>query len=399
MFVNTIKNSNGCKTIYPYEILDDKLYLSQSPFVSHESLMTQIRDNLVNAGISRREQKWAIEFARGCMYSCSFCDWSQNLTKKVKRRSHDWKDDIDLFWRLDVPVRETDANFGQWPEDIKAYDYACSLYDPKRNFSFIVGNTPKLKKNITEYIIYKNCTVYNDGTHRPAISFQDTNDDVLSAIDRPTVSWDEIVKMINNLRAKLSPEVFGSIEAEMILGLPEQTIDKVVHSCITLFELGITKCRYDSWYMLSNSPGADPAYQKMWGLQIHTVYQLQTSKASITDLESTYQNLVLDGRQDNNQFYDMFHKVSFVTGHKKMSLLELWTAKIMLRKWDELNQIENTVEKYDSTQIKKIFKRLLLEAMIESKKQYNIHQQYINKYNIIVWGHYDVNQKILYEDF
>ena len=80
------------------------------------------------------------------MYSCTFCDWSQNLTKKVKRRTNDWKADIDLFHRLKVPIRETDANFGQWPDDIKAFDYAISLYTPTRTFSFVPINTPKLKK-------------------------------------------------------------------------------------------------------------------------------------------------------------------------------------------------------------------------------------------------------------
>ena len=66
------------------------------------------------------------------MYNCTYCDWSQNLTNKVTRRKAEWKLELEFFRDLDVQIRETDANFGQWKEDIEIYDYARSLYNPKR---------------------------------------------------------------------------------------------------------------------------------------------------------------------------------------------------------------------------------------------------------------------------
>jgi hypothetical protein len=399
-FVNIIENQHGKKTIYPYEIIDDELYLNQSPFLSEESLMKTIRDDLVAKGIPRNAQKYAIEFARGCMYSCTFCDWSQNLTKKVKRRTHNWKDDIDLFWRLDVPIRETDANFGQWSDDIEAFDYACSLYDPNRNFSFVPVNTPKLKKHVTEYLLYKNCTVYDNAHYTPTISLQDIDPDVLNAINRPSVPWAGIVEMINNLKAKLSPQHFQNLKTENIIGLPEQTLDKIVNSVQALFELGVTKHYYHLWHLLANSPAADVTYQKIWGLQLHDVYQLTGVNQLLSlDLEETYKYFADTSNQRNSEYFDNFRKYILFTGHKKMSLSELWTAKIFLKKWDQLNLQENTVEKYNSIQIKKVMKQLLLQSMIESKHQYNTHQKHISKYGIIIWGHYDTNTKILYSDF
>ena len=62
-----------------------------------------------------------LETNRGCPFTCTFCDWSQNLTKKVKRRKHNWKDELLYFKDIDVQIRETDANFGQWDQDLEIF--------------------------------------------------------------------------------------------------------------------------------------------------------------------------------------------------------------------------------------------------------------------------------------
>jgi putative methyltransferase len=392
-FVNIIENVQGQRKIYPYEVLSDERYLSESPYVSQEAHMFEVRDYLVSRGIPNREQNWAIEFARGCMYSCSFCDWSQNLTKKVKRRTHDWKQDIDLFCRLDVPIRETDANFGQWSDDIKAYDYALSLYDPSRNFSFRVENTSKLKKDVTEYIVLKNILVYDDSY--PKISLQDIDTAVLSAINRPSVSWETFVKMIVNLKNKLPPEKFKRIVIETILGLPEQTIDGIIDAYAKLFELGVVNCSYYLWHMLDNSPAADANYQKLWGLQIKEVHYIADGTTEyLPDLEQTYKKLA---EGDTN--IDIFLKKPIVVGHRKMTMVDMWAVSMIQRKWHTLNQQENLLEKYNATQAKNILINLLLESLKEADEQYNIHGKYMDKYGIIIWGHYDPVKKTLYSDF
>lgn len=392
-FVNVVENQEGLRKIYPYEVLSDEKYLNESPFLSQESHMFEVRDYLVSRGIPNKNQTWAIEFARGCMYSCSFCDWSQNLTKKVKRRTHSWKEDIDLFWRLDVPIRETDANFGQWPDDIKAYDYALSLYDSSRNFSFIVMNTPKLKKDITEYIVFQNVSIYGDT--RPTISLQDIDENVLTAINRPSVPWEKIVTLINNLKNKLPPEKFKYLTIETILGLPEQTIDGIIEAYVKLFDLGVVNFSYYMWHMLDNSPAADSNYQKLWGLQVREIHYIaQGTTESISDLESVYKNLAL-----GNKNLDIFYKKTVVVSHRKMTMVDMWAVQMIQRKWEKLNQQENLLEKYNSTQVKNILINFLLESLKEADQQYNIHQEYMDKYGIIIWGHYDPVQKILYSDF
>ena len=389
-FVNIIENTNGLRKIYPHETLADELYLSQSPYVSQEAHMFEVRDLLAAQGIPAKDQCWATEFARGCMYSCTFCDWSQNLTKKVKRRTHDWKYDIDLLYRLNVAVRETDANFGQWPDDIKAYDYAISLYDPARNFSFIANNTPKLKKDVTEYLITQNSLVYDAP---PLISLQDANEDVLKAIDRPSVPWEAIVKMVNNLKNNLPAEKFRKIEFQCIMGLPGQTVDSIINSYIKFFEIGVTKSTWFSWIFLPNSPAADPAYQKFWGLDIKEVY-LPFESCGVPDLAKLYSELA-----SGISLTDKFYKMPMVVGHKTMKLLDLWTAQILIRKLEDLTSRINLVEKYSSSQVRTILDKFKIQAIKKATAQYDVHQSHINKYGIVVWGHYHAETQFIYRVF
>jgi putative methyltransferase len=393
-FVNIVENANGTRKLYPYELLSDDQYLSQSPYLDRENDMIKIRDYLVERGIPRQNQLWTVEFARGCMYSCSFCDWSQNLSKKVKRRTHNWKDDIDLFHRLDVGIRESDANFGQWEEDIQVFDYACSLYDPQRNFSFSVTNTPKLKKEATEYLIVKGAQTYP--WYRPMISIQDLHQDTLSAIDRPTVSWDKMIEMIKSIRTKLPKEKFSMITVETILGLPNQTIENIVETYVKFFELGLTQFTWHWWWMLENSPGADKNYQKIWKLDAREVYYLPpgVTQIHVSDLDTFCKSIAI-GTVDHG----IIKKKPIVVSSNKMNMQQLWAAKILYTKWTEFNKHINTVDTYNTTQIEKILQKLLTLSMKDAEQQLDLQRSTIEKYGVILWGYYDANNKILYSEF
>jgi hypothetical protein len=287
-----------------------------------------------------------------------------------------------------VAIRETDANFGQWPDDIKAFDYAISLYDPARSFSFAVNNTPKLKKDVTEYIITQNSLVYDIA---PVINLQDADEDVLKAIDRPTVPWEDIVKMTNNLRNNLPAEKFRKTELQCILGLPGQTVDSLINSYIKFFELGLVKATWTDWSFLPNSPAADPDYQKFWGLDIKQVY-FAFDIHSVPDLATLYGELAL-----GNSLTDKFYKMPMVVGHKTMKILDLWTARILVKKWDQMAARANLVEKYNSSQVRNILNKLKTQAVKEATAQYNIHQPHIDKYDMVVLGHYNTDTNLIYK--
>jgi tRNA A37 methylthiotransferase MiaB len=398
-FVNIIENNQGQGKCYPYEVLDDALYLSQSPFASQEDVMVKLRDNLFSQGLQYYQQMWGIEFARGCMYSCTFCDWSQNLTKKVKRRTHDWKADIDLFHKLNVPIRETDANFGQWPDDIKAFDYAISLFDPARTFSFVPINTPKLKKDVTEYLLKQSGLIYNVA---PKIAIQDPMEDVLLAINRPSVSWEDISKMVLNLRDALPPSVFVRTEMQTILGLPEQTVQSVVESLIKFYEIGVLNATYFLWVILPNSPAADLDYQKRWGLKTKTVYQVtdhiaassnRVTKRRIGSLDLTelkFESLgdlyyqVSQQKPGADQLN--FLKSEIVVEHKKMTTADMWAVHMIKNKWTAWHK---QFKIQSNVRVKKMLVKLRDDSIEESIYQYDLHKEFIDRYNFIIWAKYD----------
>lgn len=389
-FVNIIENSEGQGKCYPYELLSDELYLSQSPYVSQEQHMFEIRDFFISQGFKLCNQTWLIEFARGCMYSCTFCDWSQNLTKKVKRRKHDWKLDIDLFHRLDVRLGLVDANFGQWPDDVRAFDYACTLKDPNRNFSFNLSSLPKLKKDVAEYLIIKNALTWGVA---PKISIQDPMEDVLVAIDRPSVSWETLSIMIQNIKAKIPTTVFNKTVIETILGLPEQTIDSVVESYMKYYELGLVKATYGTWVILPNSPAADSNYQKLWGIKIKNIYELNSfDELDIENLENLYHQLSQD---TSNEKANFFPPMPTVIEHRKMTFLELLATKIMITKWDNFNNKFNVREKFSNDQVRAVLIKLKNDALKEATDQYSLHKKYISKYNFVVFAKYNPETKKL----
>jgi|TARA_R100000030_G_scaffold70829_1_gene54432 tRNA A37 methylthiotransferase MiaB len=329
-FVNIIENQGGIAIKYPFEMISDDLYLSTSPFLSQTDF---IRDNLQRYqkfGIGMDRIKVGIEFARGCMYKCTFCDWSQNLTKKVKRRKHNWKDELLYFKDLDVQIRETDANFGQWDQDLEIFDYATSLYDPSRNFSFIPNNTPKLKRKSAYYIIQKVLETYDNKT-LPwyPISLQDIDPVVLKAVDRPSPTLEQHNEMISKLKEDSTVNVTDRLAAQVVLGMPEQTFDNFVDNMHTVWKtLGIRKFDVNHWSWTPNSPAANADYVEKYQLETVPVVYLKLRLPlddKIYDLDTLFEQV--KKRFDYNHYFidDLLmyktHKMDFSDMHSCVKVL------------------------------------------------------------------------------
>jgi len=197
--------------------------------------------------------------------------------------------------------------------------------------------------------------------------------------------------MTNNLRNNLPAEKFRKTELQCILGLPGQTVDSLINSYIKFFELGLVKATWTDWSFLPNSPAADPDYQKFWGLDIKQVY-FAFDIHSVPDLATLYGELAL-----GNSLTDKFYKMPMVVGHKTMKILDLWTARILVKKWDQMAARANLVEKYNSSQVRNILNKLKTQAVKEATAQYNIHQPHIDKYDMVVLGHYNTDTNLIYK--
>lgn len=395
-FVNIVTLENKKYKKYPYEMINDHLYLSTSTFLGQQKFIMKHIDYLVKKGIPKRNIKIAVEFARGCMYDCSFCDWSQNLTKKVKRRSSNWKKELDFFKKIDIPIRETDANFGQWKEDIEIFDYANSIYDPDKNFYFIPKNTPKLKKASTFYIMKKVFEVYEKKLFPQFISFQDINVDVLNNINRPSLTFQEHIEFVKNLKQQTNIDISNLLNAVIMVGLPGQTYDTFCKSIQKIYnESEIKKIVLIHWEFLPNSPAADVEYKKKFKIKtipaVYLTHYLNLEKEQcfedLKTIDKLYQKV-----HERKYVNHYFAETNFIHSTKDISFIEINACKILLRLL-ESPLIKNKKNFLLDDKNLRLLKDLSLE---KSKKMLESYDLFEKKYNFLIHAEYNETKKILF---
>lgn len=390
-WVNIVENVNATEVLYPYERLTDNDFFTTSPYVEQKQFLINCleynkQQNAKYNGTIYRPII-TIEFARGCMYSCTFCDWSQNLTKKVKRGKRDFFKDIDLFCELDIRAIESDANFGQWDEDLRILDYAISKYDPNKYFRFSISSTPKLKMSATEYIIQKQAQHYS---MKQRIAIQDINDDVLKNIDRPAYSKEEYFNMINRIKSSVSNKKFDQVSIQFIVGLPGQTFNRVKESITeVLCKTELSKYNPSIWILLENSPANDLFYQKTHKLQFNKTHMVHTECVG-NDLEFLYQRAAGDD-------FKLFYTSNLVTNSGSM---DYWEIQKSRKLYQEVTAIPSTVFKNKSpSQIKNLIERIAAIVTKTIDQQKILHQPLMEKYNVRLSAYYDVSRKKLYRSF
>lgn len=383
-WVNIVENANSYK-LYPFEQLVDQLYFTTSPILNQQKFVIDHIRDLENKGIPRNEMLFGVEFARGCMYNCTFCDWSQNLTKKVKRRSLNWKEEINFWHQHNVAIRETDSNFGQWDEDLEIFRYAMSLYDPGRNFKFIVTNTPKLRKAHT-YEIMK--TTAEKLGSMLKFSFQDIEKDVLDKMQRPSLSWDEHKSLIHKLQTNLDPKFHNLMTAELMVGVAGQTYDSLTDTIKRIIiETGIQNFYMNHWIMLPNSPGADPFYQRLHKIKWIKGYSVDkySNINSIENLEDVYKEIVqgqgvVQGAKES----------AYVFSTSTMTFEEMMAVHILQSSLIDMTMIKNlrNIKNFES-----VFEGLKTKSLISAKEQFEEIKPLIDKYEVIIFGTYFAEKK------
>lgn len=379
---NAVSRVRGVYHCYPYEMMEDHLYLSTSMWLNQADEIQRVVQYLNGEGIPTRYLKFTVEFARGCMYNCTFCDWSQNLTKKVKRRRHDWKEEIDLFHRLDIPLRESDANFGQWDEDLKIFEYANSLYDPARNFYFIPKNTPKIKRSSILYIMRRCYEVYGNSNDYQEWAIQDPNPQVLKSVDRPSIPFDELCKMVQELNRTVQMDISDLHTAQLIVSLSSQSIDSWTDSIQKLWNDAGIKCfSAQAWELLPNSPGYKKEYRDLHNIQSTSVYMANRPHSTdAQSLDDLYQQCAT-----NRTVNHWYSSATFVTSTATMSHVESIAATKLIQLVERYRDIKKTnnfkISDYEMLRLKQ-------RSIQESQQIYDTIQSYIKKYGFMMVGEY-----------
>lgn len=175
-----------------------------------------------------------VETNRGCPYMCTFCDWGSLTYSKVKKFEIDRVfSEIEWFGRNKIDfVSFTDANFGIFPErDMKI---AEKVIEVRNKYSHPDSYTMSWAKNQKESVI-DIVSKLSEGGNRTGlnISLQSLDEGVLTAIKRKNLEIHKIAEAAKICESKNIP-----VYTEIILGLPEETLQSWKNTYYSLFEYG-----------------------------------------------------------------------------------------------------------------------------------------------------------------
>lgn len=192
---------------------------------------------------------WAmtLETNRGCPFACTFCDWGGVTYSKIKKFSLE-RIASELQWAKINNVAYifcADANFGIFRD--RDIAIAELIRDTARDGKLESVNL-QYAKNSTE-TVFEIASIVGNLSRGVTISMQSMNPDTLAAIKRSNLETNNIT----NLLALSQRKNIGAY-TEMIIGLPEETLETWKTGMTELLELG-QHYSIDVWFaqLLENS--------------------------------------------------------------------------------------------------------------------------------------------------
>jgi putative methyltransferase len=227
-----------------------------------------------------------LETNRGCPYTCTYCDWGSSTMSKLRRFDMSRVEaEIDWFGRIGVnELFMADANFGILPRDI---DIADRIVEARAKYGSPVTMYYSSAKNNPDRVaeIAKR-TFQGKVTGEHVLAVQHTDPEVLAGTDRSNISpakYREVVRKLSE---------FGiPCEAQLILGIPGDTVDKWKSCLGELMEWGVHDNYQVSVYaLLPNAPAADRKFKLKWDLRAidrrMVPYGGSRDKNAVTDIKS-----------------------------------------------------------------------------------------------------------------
>ena len=187
-------------------------------------------DNLVK---NNPDALWAMtmETNRGCPYACSFCDWGGVTFSKVHKFPVN-RVIAEFEWAVKHNVGYlylTDANFGMFKE--RDLEIAKKLSVIVEN-SCVESISIQYAKNSNE-VVYEIAKLMGKRSRGITVSLQSLNDTTLLDIKRKNMQINQIEKTL-----QLSEEYGVGTYTEMILGLPNETLESWKDGLCKLLEMG-----------------------------------------------------------------------------------------------------------------------------------------------------------------
>jgi radical SAM superfamily enzyme YgiQ (UPF0313 family) len=202
-----------------------------------------------------------LQIARGCPFSCQFCNSSVKENSKVFAHSvqNVCDDLLHIAQRVkpELPVCFADDNFGMYPRDEEVADYLGYLQEKFGWPKYIRTTTGK---NQAERIIRVMRKVR--GAMPMTSAVQSLNPVVLENIKRSNIKLETYAEIQKEVRAQ-GMQSYG----ELILSMPGETLESFMQAVRDLLATGVTRISAHQLMLLHGAPLANPESRRRFQLK------------------------------------------------------------------------------------------------------------------------------------
>ena len=255
----SIINKDSCITTLPRERISD---LRESPSPYLDGLFDNIYEKYKKEVFIFSA---VLESARGCPYSCTFCEIGDSYFTKVNQQPLEQLfSEIEWIGSRGIDyIDDANSNFGLY------YDRDMEIAKWLVYCNEKYGNPKTWKvdwaKSKAEKLFNIAKVLHSVGLHRGmTLALQSMNEPTLKSIKRKNLVDDSDMKRIT----KLYEDAGISTYVEIILGLPDETLESFKQGLCKILELG--EHNYAGMYVLAalrNTPFGDKNYIKKHGIK------------------------------------------------------------------------------------------------------------------------------------
>jgi radical SAM superfamily enzyme YgiQ (UPF0313 family) len=202
-----------------------------------------------------------MQIARGCPFSCSFCNSSVPSNSKIYRHSVE-NVKADLLYiakrvRPEITLCFADDNFGMYPDDEEIADYLGYLQDHFYWPRYIRTTTGKNKGERIIRVMRK-----VRGALPMTAAVQSLNPVVLKNIARSNINLDTYAEIQQEVQAQ-GMQSYG----ELILSLPGETKASFMQAVRDLLETGVKRVSAHQLMLLHGAPLSNPDNRARFGFE------------------------------------------------------------------------------------------------------------------------------------
>jgi radical SAM superfamily enzyme YgiQ (UPF0313 family) len=199
-----------------------------------------------------------LQIARGCPFSCEFCNSSVASNNRVYAHSLD-NIKADLLYiaervRPEIPLCFADDNFGMYPLDEQVADFIAHLQSRYRFPQYIRTTTGKNKHERIIRVMRK-----TNGVLPMTSAVQSLNPEVLKNIKRSNIKLETYREIQKELDAQ-GMQSYG----ELILCMPGETKASFMKSVEQLLESGVRRISAHQLMLLHGAPLNNPETRQRW---------------------------------------------------------------------------------------------------------------------------------------